>query len=136
MITITEQEYLDYTGINLGSELKDLDDGPNKISRAIKLWTNRVYRQMTKPVKIDTELTAEQIQAIKDCICEYGEYYFRNGDLYRLSGFDEDKGVLINQDEIKKVQFPNSCIDILRSVGLIRRGLGISYKYDQHKDWY
>ena len=41
MITITEQEFLEYTGINLSVELHDYDDGV-MVDRTIKLWTRRV----------------------------------------------------------------------------------------------
>ena len=140
MITITQQEFLEYTGINLEIELPDLDDGSNKVDRTISLWTRRVYREMQKassrPIPNDEELTENQIQAIKDAICEYGEYYLKNGDLYRLGGFDEDKGQLIQASEIEKIQFPLVCLDILRTSGLIRRSLSRRSVYSQDKDWW
>lgn len=136
MITISKEEYLNYTGRNLEIELQGLDDESNKVERTISLWTKRVYAQMTPPVLDDDKLTNFQKQCIKDAICEYGEYYLKNGDLYRLSGFDEDKGQLINSKEINKIKFPQVCIDLLRQCGLIRSNLGRGYKVSQNFDNY
>ncbi len=139
MITITEQEFLEYTGINLSIELHDYDDGGNKVDRAIKLWTRRVYLEARnasgKPLLKSEHLSDKQVKAIKDAICEYGEYYLENGDLYRLSGFDEEKGQLISASEKEKIRFPQVCIDILRTAGLLRRNLGTKRKYSQTHDW-
>lgn len=136
MITISKEEYLNYTGRNLEIELQDLDDGANKVERTIKLWTNRVYSHITRPIPDDNKMSDYQKQCIKDAICEYGEYYLKNGDLYRLSGFDEDKGQLINHQEINKIKFPQVCIDLLRQCGLIRSNLGRVYKASQNFDNY
>ena len=43
MVTITENEYLTYTGVSLAIELDGLDDNGNKVNRFITLITNRVY---------------------------------------------------------------------------------------------
>lgn len=138
MVTITEQEYLNYTGVSLAVELSDLDDGPNKIPRILKLWTNRVYSHITKPIPQDDKLSDFQIETIKNAIIEYGEYYLRNGDLYRLSGYDEDKGKTLDASDIEKIKFPKHIIDSLRHAGLIRRNLGVKVKYSQDLDdgWY
>lgn len=135
MITITEQEYKDYTGIDLQIELKDLDDGPNKINRTIKLWTKRVYGELTKPIKSDDKLSEFQIETIKTAIIEYGEYYFKNGDLYRLSGFDEEKGKTLDATDIDRIRMPRYIIDNLRRAGLIRTNLGRSYRFSQDHDY-
>lgn len=140
MITITEDDFLAYSGIQLGLELNDLDDGSRKISRTISLWTKRVYQEMrrnsTRQIPDDKEMTEFQKAAIKDCICEYGTYYLKNGDLYRLSGYDEDKGRAIEQSEIDKIQFPQKCADMLRLAGLIKKGLGVRAQFSQDHDVY
>ena len=46
MVTITNEDFIEYTGIDLSLELKDLDDGYEKVDRTIRLWTTRVYREM------------------------------------------------------------------------------------------
>lgn len=128
MITITHEDFRQYTGIDLEIELRDLDDASTKVERTIKLWTLRVYREQRRnsivPIPDDEKLKPNQVQAIKDAICEYGEYYFKNGDLYRQSGFNEDKGVLITKSDLDNIRFPQVCIDILRDAGLIRRSFG------------
>lgn len=140
MITITQQEFLDYTGINLELELHDLDDSSNKVDRTILLWTKRVYNEMRKnsvrAIPKDEDLTENQVQTIKDAICEYGEYYLKNGDLYRQSGFDEERGKLLDASDLEKIKFPTHIIDMLRASGLIRRSLNFTTKYSQDHDIY
>jgi len=137
MITITEQEFKEYTGVDLQIELKDLDDGVNKIPRTLKLWASRIYGEMTRPVKDDDKLTPFQIETIKNSIIEYGEYYFKNGDLYRSSGFDEDKGKLIDTTDIERIRMPKHITESLRKAGLIRTSIGRRYAPSQtHDDFY
>lgn len=124
MITITENEYLTYTGVSLAIELDGLDDNGNKVNRFITLITNRVYDKISKP--IPETLTAFQEQSIKRAICEYGAYYLKNGDLTRLSGYDEDKGLTIDPMIKQSIAFPQESLDILRRAGLIKRSIGHS----------
>jgi hypothetical protein len=138
MITITSEDFLKYAGINLDIEVRGLDDDSNKVNRTIDLWTNRVYREANrnsaKPIPDDSLLNANQIKSIKDAICEYGTYYFKNGDLYRQSGYSEDKGQTISSKELDKIKFPRECIEILRQYGLIVRSIGRSYNRNQNLD--
>lgn len=139
MITISPNDFLLYTGINLDIELADLDDASNKVNRAIILWTDRIYdlmRQSARKIPEDKDLSEFQVISIKRAICEYGMYYLKNGDLMRQSGFDEDKGKLLDRVDIERLQYPSSCYDILRKAGLIRRSLGTSYVYSQNYDSY
>ncbi len=139
MITITQEEFLKFSGINLASELLSLDDDSNKAGRTIKLWTNRVYdamRASTRSIPKDEQLSDFQIESIKDAICEYGMYYLKNGDLYRQSGFDEDKGKLADATDIERIRFPAICVDYLRRAGLIKRGIGRSVVFSQTLDNY
>jgi hypothetical protein len=137
MVTITNEDFIEYTGIDLSLELKDLDDGYEKVDRTIKLWTTRVYREMgLSTTRARYQFSEYQINAIKECIIEYGMYYLKNGDLYRLSGYDEDKGKTIDFADIAKIQFPQHCMRILQQAGLISRSFGrrkiVSQKYDEY----
>jgi len=139
MITITETEFMKFSGILLSNELPGLDDDSNKVNRVIKLWTRRVYdviRASTRAIPPDDRLSDFQIESIKEAICEYGMYYLKNGDLYRQSGFDEDKGMLSDPENIKKIQFPPICMDYLRRAGLIKRSIGKRFVYSQEVDSY
>lgn len=139
MITITEAEFLSFSGISLSQELPGLDDDSRKVERAIKLWTNRVYsvmRTSTSRVPKDEDLSDFQVESIKDAICEYGMYYLKNGDLFRQSGFDEDKGKLADIADIERVQFPVICTDYLRRAGLIKRSFGVGINFSQTHDNY
>lgn len=139
MITITSDDFRKYSGISLEIEIPDLDDNSNKITRTISLWTNRVYNVMrasSRRVPKDEELSEFQKESIKNAICEYGMYYLRNGDLYRQSGFDEDKGKLADINDIERVHFPIICSEMLRRAGLIKRAIGITAVYNQDLDSY
>ena len=136
MITITKEEFLNYSGIDLALELRDLDDGYSKVDRTLNLWAKRVHREMglSSARTKRKEYSEYQKESIKECICEYGLYYLKNGDLFQLSGYDEDKGKTIDFGDIAKIQFPRHCMRILQHAGLINRSLGrrinISQNYD------
>ena len=89
-------------------------------------------RNSVRPIPDDDKLNENQISAIKDCICEYGMYYFKNGDLYRQSGFSEDKGQLVSMKELEKIRFPKVCFDILKQYGLIARSFGRKFNSYYH----
>ncbi len=138
MITITPEEFRKYTGLDLGVELPDFDDGSNKVTRAISLWTRRVYREVqlnsTRPIPSDDKLTDFQIESIKEAIIEYGLYYLKNGDLYLQSGFDEDKGKLVDPVDLARIRFPIICLDLLRRAGLIRKSFSSHLVFSQTHD--
>lgn len=138
MITITQEEFLKYTGIDLSIELPGLDRDSDKVDRAINLWTKRVYREAqlnsTRPIPPDDKLTDFQIDSIKEAIIEYGLYYLKNGDLYLQSGFDEDKGKLVDPVDLARIRFPIICLDLLRRAGLIRKSFSSHLVFSQTHD--
>lgn len=134
MITVTNQEFLEYSGIDLNIELPSDDDSQNKVERFITKCTKRVYRLFTRPTIADSELSDLQEESIKEAICEYVEYILRNGDLSRTSGYDEDKGIVVSHQEIQKASIPGSVVDILRHCGLVKRNIGRSSRISQSLD--
>lgn len=135
MITITKEDFIEYTGIDLSLELKDLDDGMKKVDRTIRLWTKRVYDEMRLSTnKARYQFSEFQKETIKDCIIEYGMYYLKSGDLYSLSGYDEDKGKTIDALDIARIQFPQVLIRKLQNARLINRSFGSRIRYSQDFD--
>ena len=58
MITITKEEFLNYSGIDLALELRDLDDDYSKVDRTLNLWAKE-YRETSRRKSI--------IKSIKEC---------------------------------------------------------------------
>lgn len=139
LITITKEEFLTYSGIDLGVELPANDKDIDKVAMTINLWTHRVYAEIF--VRFDKynskNFSERQKQAIKKAICDYGMYYLMTGDLYRESGYSLEQGATISQIELENMRFPNGIKQDLRRIGLRKRNLSYNYNpYNQDKDYF
>lgn len=124
LTTITSEEFLTATGIDLGVELLGKDDDIKKVDIAIQEWTLRVYEQIRVSKSLEqlqNSLTPNQIATIKRAIINYGQYYLQSGDLYLESGVNVETGTIMPQNELEKARFPQHIKDNLRRNGLIQR---------------
>lgn len=118
MITITQGEFLERTGIDLTASLRAYGIDNDKMADILLTrWTKRIYNEAKNcgfPIR-DTQLTDFQLDALIDSICEYGNYCFHKGDFIVNGGVDEDGRQI--KDMLPKI------IQDLKDAGLIRTNL-------------
>lgn len=141
MVKVDINEFLDFTGINLDSELESQDDDINKSLRQLERWARIVYRETNRrslrPIPSKNDLTEIQINAIKEAICEYGAYELHNRDLFRVSGYDRNTNTMININDLNKARFPEHITDILHQVGLIKKSMGVRiHSMPDYEGWF
>ena len=107
---ITEEEFKQYTGIDLSLELKDDDNPSNKVQsflcrveiRIATFIDSNFHRnvELEYPKFSDYQKYHYKLALLEQCL-----YVFKNGDISVDSGYDSEKGVMISSGEKKKIVF-------------------------------
>lgn len=122
MIILTRDEFLEATGIDLLLEFKEEDLAPEQMADVtLKRWSKILYTEVSKNslsrIPDDSKLSANQVEKIKDALCNLGLFYKTHGDIKALGSIDE------NGNRISAV--PMDIIDDLRlTAGLVKKSIG------------
>ena len=120
---ITEEEFKQYTGIDLSLELKDDDNPSNKVQsflcrveiRIATFIDSNFHRnvELEYPKFSDYQKYHYKLALLEQCL-----YVFKNGDISVDSGYDSEKGVMISSGEKKKIVISENCKEHLILCGL------------------
>lgn len=123
---ITPDDFLEYTGIDLGAQLK----GNANPSDKAKAFLNRIE------VRMESYLNANFFKRVSDCwpvfndyqklhykyaLLEQALYVFRNGDISIDSGYEPDEGIKISREDLEKISIAPNAINHLQEIGLWTR---------------
>ena len=135
---ITPDDFLVYTGIDLGAQLK----GNANPSDKANAFLNRIE------VRMEAYLNAHFFKLVTDeyprfsefqklhykyALLEQALYIFRNGDISIDSGYEPDEGIKIGRRDIVKLSLAPNAIDHLRLCGLWSRHIG---HVDFFEEWF
>lgn len=120
---ISADEFLQYTGINLHTQLKDDDNQSNKVNAFILRIETRMeafinanfYRNVDKEFPNFTEYQKEHY---KLALIEQTLYILRNSDISTDSGYDPERGETISADKLKAMSIAPNAKDQLMLCGL------------------
>ena len=120
MIILTRDEFLEATGVDLYLELEDADvDIEKMVDITLKRWSTILYTEVRKKsltrIPDDSKLTSNQVERIKEALCNLGLYYKTNGDIKALGGTSTTGEEVVPQDIID---------DLRRTAGLIKLSFG------------
>ena len=132
-LSITPEEFLEYTGVNLAVELRGIDHRAGNPSNAVSAWLerNRIrlntwidqhyygglgfgYREPT-----DYERYHYKLALLEQCY-----YVFKNGDIASDSGRDDNGAMRMSRDDIKELSIAPETIRHLNLAGLYSRRIG------------
>lgn len=123
---ITPDEFLEYTGIDLGAKLKGTANPSDKANA----FLNRIE------VRMEAFLNATFFKRVSDewpvfsdyqklhykyALMEQALYVFINSDISVDSGYDPDEGLKIDPTAKRKITIAPNAIDQLRCIGLWTR---------------
>lgn len=120
---ITKDEFKEYSGIDLDATLKDDSNPSNKTNAFIKRIENRMsayldanfYRNADKEYPHFTDYQKEHY---KYALMEQMIYELRNGEISTDSGYDPEKGEVMNADRLKALIIAPNAKDQLCLCGL------------------
>lgn len=123
---ITGDDFLQYTGIDLGAKLKGNADPSDKVY----IFLNQIE------VRMEAFMNANFFKNIRDywpiwndyrkqeykyALLEQALYVFRNGDISIDSGYEPDEGIKLDPETRKKITIAPNAIDHLINTGLWTR---------------
>lgn len=122
---ITPEEFKEYTGIDLGGLRDDANPSNKEMSWLVRLEDRMsLFIDSNFFVKIDdkfSHFSDYQKECYKKALYEQGIYIWRNGDISTDSGYDADKGEIINISKLKKLQIAPNAYNYLLMCGLLTR---------------
>lgn len=123
---ITPEELMEYSGIDFEAKLKDDANPSNKVASFIFRWEVRLEaylnaRFFKKVTDEWPQFTDWQKQMYKYALMEQCMYVFRNGDLSTDSGYDPEKGEVIDIEKLKKLVIAPNAVEFLELTGLWNR---------------
>lgn len=118
---VKANDYKNYTGKDL-SAMFDVEDSNNIAEKFIlrieDLLLTRIDNISFRTQNWDN-LTDFQLECLQKAIIEQVTYIVRNSDLFSDSGYDLDKGKIIDSDELYKIEICRASKDYLRRCGLL-----------------
>ena len=133
---VTPDDFLNYTGIDLDSELRD--SGSPADSNKADMFLCRVERRFLTFVDSSSfrnydwdELAyhPRDLEAMKTAILEQALYVFKNGDLSIDSGYDPQRGTTIEKSDLMRREISAQAIDILKNAGLFNQNVANKRRY-------
>lgn len=129
---VTKDDYRNFSGIDLGLELRDLDDTSNKVNifiNSIENWceTFLAYHS-TKELKLN-ELTADQTAHYKRGIMYQIQWVLRNGDVSSDSGYDPNQGPVVDVAYLRKISLAPNAMMEFNLAGVLSRKVRTQYGY-------
>lgn len=123
---ITPDEFLEYTGIDLGAQLKGNANPSDKALRFLNQIEVRMEAFLNANCfKLISDLwpywTDYQKLHYKYALLEQALYVFRNGDISIDSGYEPDEGIKLDPTDKKKITIAQNAMDHLNLLGLWTR---------------
>ena len=123
---ITLDDFLEYTGIDLRLELKNTANPSDKATAFLVRIEDRMeaflnanfFKLITKEWPYFSE---NQKLWYKKALIEQALYVFRNGDISVDSGFDTEKGIILDRTTQKEITLSPNAINYLELCGLWTR---------------
>ena len=120
---ITPDDFLTYFGIDLGARLKGDANPSDKADAFIMRIENRMEAFLNanffKNVSIEyLNMSDYQKEKYRMALLEQAYYVFKNGDISVDSGYDPDKGEIINVKTLKNIVIAPNAKNYLRESGL------------------
>ena len=121
---ITADEFREYTGIDLEEELKGQSNPSNKVNAFLKRIEDRmeVYLNAHFFKNINALypcFTDEQKYHYKLALIEQAYYVFKNGDISTDSGYDQERGMVVENHQKQEIVVCQPCIDFLPHIHII-----------------
>ena len=125
---VSKDEYLEYTGVDLSSELSQ--EGSGNPSNRVNAFIFRCQERLRAFVRTNyafdlmdkyRRLNAKQIEEVKLAVMEQITYTLRNGDISSDSGYDPETGVKAGINELRDITIAPNAKEHLMLAGLLTR---------------
>lgn len=120
---ITPDEFREYTGINLEEELRDTSNPSDQVNAFIVRIEDRMETYLNAKFfknvcDLYPHFTEFQKKHYKLALIEQAYYVFKNGDISTDSGYDQDKGLIIEKRKKQALEIAPNAINHLKLTGL------------------
>ena len=123
---VKPSDYFNYHGVDLDAELELNDNESNKSNIFLMKIEDKLLARMDNiacRVRNFDRISEFQKECIQKAILIQAEYIIRNGDLFTDSGYDMEKGKIIDVTDLKEIQICPTAYEYLMNSGIWSRVL-------------
>ena len=128
---VAPSDFENYTGKNLNLLLKSNSNESNKANIFLKEIEDCLFARLDNDSFRTTDwnrLTDLQLESVQIAIIKQAEYILRNSDLFTDSGYDLEKGEVMNFDKIRNISVCSTSRDLLFNCGLYSHVISNRYR--------
>ena len=128
---VTPSDFENYTGKNLNLLLKSNSNESNKANIFLKEIEDCLFARLDNDSFRTTDwnrITDLQLESVQIAIIKQAEYILRNSDLFTDSGYDLEKGEVMNFDKIRNISVCSTSRDLLFNCGLYSHVISNRYR--------
>lgn len=118
---VTPDDFKNYWGIDLRNALRDDDNVSNQADRFLERVQDRLENWINnntfRRLKFE-QLNPFQMENFKKAILTQAMYMYKQGDMGLDSGYDSEKGVIVDRGTLVQLQVCQAAIDYLSNAGL------------------
>ncbi|MBR3208856.1 MAG: hypothetical protein IKF82_01165 [Bacilli bacterium] len=143
---VSADDFINYWGLNLSLRLKNDDNLSNKtniflsqIEDRLMAWVDAntfrtipwEYYKDEYEYKTEEERKVAQVrkEAFKKAILNQAMYVYRNSNIGLDSGYDPEKGVIVQSQELQAIEICRPAIDYLKTAGLYNHVMRNTFRY-------
>lgn len=126
---ITADEFREYTGIDLASELRDTSNPSDKVNAFLSRVEDRMESYLNaKFFKLVTDYwyywNDYNKSLYKKALIEQAYYIFKNGDIEADSGYDPERGIIASKHALGEIVIAPAAKNYLRLCGMWNAHIG------------
>lgn len=118
---VTPSDFYNYWGIELNSMLNVNDNYSNKANIFLMVIEDRIMNWIDantfRNVRWE-DLSPFQLEHLQLAILTQAMYVYRNSDISLDSGYDPEKGIIAQKDELSSLIICEAALDFLKTAGL------------------
>lgn len=121
---VTKDDFFNYTN----QDLDEMLQVRGKSSNLSNLFLMRIEDRLMSFIDAETYriyswdgLSDNQKEYFQKAIIEQAEYILRNSDLFTDSGYDPEKGIIIDNDKLYKIMICRTSLNYLKNAGLYNK---------------
>lgn len=129
---VKPSDYENYTGVSLNAELKVNQNESNKANLFLMQIEDMLLARIDKTsfrLYDWNNLTEYQKDCLQKAIIIETQYIIRNSNIFTDSGYDPERGEIINIDKLQNIAICPSAIDFLSNCGLYNHVIKNRYRF-------
>lgn len=120
---VTPDDFKNLFGIDLRQRLRPSDNESNKADLFLMIVEDKFLQEVDRRIFRNYDwdeitLHPDDLEAMQKAVLTQALYVYRNSDLGLDSGYDPDRGVIVDKEALEAIKICDDALNYLRNAGL------------------